>query len=169
MSRFFWKRKILVQSLYSIGMHHAFRGGSGGGGGDELFVHDVIPDLVRSTCGLIAIEKECELGKDFIIMVIDVLSDLVKKQDSLDHIITNYLKSDWKWDRVATVVRTILRLGSYEIIVGSPFTSSRSGGAIISDYVDVAVQMSHNVEAPFINGLLDNVLKNDVKNGEESV
>ena len=73
----------------------------------------------------------------------------------IDQIISRSLAKNWKFDRLQTILRAILRAGVLEINL----KESVPARVIISEYVDVAYAFYGGQEPGMINGVLDSVAR----------
>ncbi len=74
----------------------------------------------------------------------------IEEQDSLDVLLSQYLVN-WEMDRLATVVRNILRIGLYELIHMKDIPPS----VTINESIEMAKKYQDDESARFINGVLD--------------
>ncbi len=81
----------------------------------------------------------------------------VAKADANDKLIEKHAKN-WRLDRMAAIDRNILRLAVYEL---------RSGDTppkvVLDEAIELAKKFSSEEAASFLNGVLDAVLKSEVK------
>lgn len=72
----------------------------------------------------------------------------------LKEMIKHYLSEKWTWDRVSSLLRAILIVGSAELIYSNP-------KIIISEMIEIARDYSFKEpQVKFVNGVLDNIAKN---------
>lgn len=81
----------------------------------------------------------------------DLMLGVSTHRIALDAEISRVLSSDWPLDRLAAVIRAILRAGAYELR-HRPDVPTK---AIINEYVDVAHAFYSDAEPGFVNGVLD--------------
>ncbi|HEX2563004.1 MAG TPA: transcription antitermination factor NusB [Acidimicrobiales bacterium] len=79
--------------------------------------------------------------------------------DLLDHLIGARAKG-WTVERMASVDRTLLRLGTYELA----FEPEQPEGIVISEFVELAKRFSTDDSPKFVNGVLGS-LAGDVRGG----
>jgi len=92
-------------------------------------------------------------GREFALFLTD---GVLKHQNELDLLIRKYSK-DWSLERLPRVDRSILRLAIFELT-----QTDTPGNIVINEAVEMAKEFSA-AEAPiFINGLLDNIWKQEV-------
>lgn len=81
----------------------------------------------------------------------DLMLGVSTNRIALDAEISRVLSNDWPLDRLAAVIRAILRAGAYELR-HRPDVPTK---AIINEYVDVAHAFYSDAEPGFVNGVLD--------------
>lgn len=81
-------------------------------------------------------------------------------KEYLDEAISQTLSEDWRFDRLETVLRTILRLGAYELCkeVEVP------GPVVINEYVSITKAFFDQKEPSFVNASLDKIAKDHARN-----
>jgi len=94
-------------------------------------------------------EKSKEFSKD-------LLQGVVEKMPELDDIIPNYLKN-WKYDRILSIDRNILRMGLYELV----FRPDIPYKVTINEAIELAKRFGDEKSGSFVNGVLDNIVKNE--------
>ena len=85
----------------------------------------------------------------------DVVSGVGERQSDLDNQIKECLSKGWTMDRIESVGRAILRAGAYELVARPDIPTS----VIINEYVDVAKAFFDDSTPGFINGVLDQIAK----------
>lgn len=85
----------------------------------------------------------------------DLLTGIVDRQDEVDSHVAKLLKEGWKYSRLDSTVRAILRAGGYELIARSDVPT----GVVINEYVDIAKAFFEGPEPGYINATLDAVAK----------
>jgi N utilization substance protein B len=88
----------------------------------------------------------------------DIVEGVEKNREILDKNIEQYLESNWRLDRLSVLVRTILRLGAYELL----FYKAVSVATIIDEYIELTKIFNHEADAGFVNSILDNIAKNSL-------
>jgi len=78
------------------------------------------------------------------------------KIPEIDLEIQNYLQDNWKMDRLAAVVRSLLRSACYELM----FEPLVPTPVVLNEYIEVARDFLDEREVKFVNGILDNIAKN---------
>jgi N utilization substance protein B len=96
------------------------------------------------------IEEEAALKPDISLMNKIVLGTQ-KRLTDLDTMIGATLSNEWKIERLEKVVLSILRAGTYELLM-CPETDT---GVIISEYLDVAHAFHEDKEIKFVNASLN--------------
>ena len=86
-------------------------------------------------------------------MLADLVEGTTARRDDLDQRITMHLVEGWSFDRLEMILRTILRIGAYEL-VARPDVPLR---VAISEWVDIAHAFYSGKEPGFVNGVLDRV------------
>lgn len=88
--------------------------------------------------------------------VSQIVEGVISHLDQLDQTIETYLK-DWRKNRLSRVALTILRMAIYEIQYMSDIPESVS----INEAVELAKIFGNDKDAPFINGVLGNIVRNN--------
>ncbi|MGH9703122.1 MAG: transcription antitermination factor NusB [Candidatus Acidiferrales bacterium] len=79
------------------------------------------------------------------------------KADASDQLIEQFAR-DWKLERFAAVDRNILRLAIYELKSGTA-----PPNVVLDEAVELAKKFSAEESVPFVNGILDAILKSESK------
>jgi len=74
--------------------------------------------------------------------------------ESVDEVINSYLK-EWNLDEIGNIERSILRLGTYEIL-----HSDLDDAVIVNEAIELAKRLCNDTSPKFINGVLDAIMKN---------
>jgi N utilization substance protein B len=80
-----------------------------------------------------------------------VVRGVPQHQVEIDQAIAKVLSKDWKLERVDSILRAILRAGTFELI-GRPDVPAR---AVIDEYVELAHAFFSGDEPKFVNAALD--------------
>lgn len=88
--------------------------------------------------------------KDFAIKLYDGILDKVK---IVDETVNVHLK-EWEIDKIGTIERAILRLGTYEILF-----CDVDNAVAINEAIELAKELGNETSPKFINGVLDAVTK----------
>lgn len=87
----------------------------------------------------------------------DLVHSTTHLKEELDELITPFLAQNWRMERIASVLRHILRLATYELKNSKNIAES----IILNEYIEITKDFfDHRNEVGFINGVLDNVAKN---------
>ncbi len=87
----------------------------------------------------------------------------VKRQISIDYIIGCFSKVKLK--KISPYILAILRLGIYQL----KFTDKIPASAAVNESVKLARRYGHSASAGFVNGLLRNVAKSEIKYPEKEI
>jgi N utilization substance protein B len=103
-------------------------------------------------------EKFLDKSKDF---AKELIQTVISNLAALDEIIPKYLKN-WKYDRILSIDRNILRLGAAELFyrLDIPYKVT------INEAIELAKRFGDEKSGSFINGVLDNMVKNEKDNFE---
>ncbi|MDF2881056.1 MAG: antitermination protein NusB [Clostridiaceae bacterium] len=93
-----------------------------------------------------------------LVYITKLLKGIEENMESLDSEICKYLKN-WKLNRLNKVDLCILRIGAYELLYSKDVPTA----VCINEAVEMGKTYSDEKSASFINGVLDNLLKNSVK------
>lgn len=88
--------------------------------------------------------------------VTSTLKGIYDNLEVLDKTIEEYLVS-WKMNRISKVNLSILRLGTYELMINEDIPEK----VAINEAVELTKKYSDEASVKFINGVLDRVLKKD--------
>ncbi|MDY3113155.1 MAG: transcription antitermination factor NusB [Helicobacter sp.] len=124
-------REAVIQLLYAYGS---------GNDGISKFIEQILEE-----------QKIKNTQKEFAqTLFFGVLENL----DEIDKRIKHQLKS-WDFSRIGDIERSILRLGTYEIIF-----SKIDKAVVINEALEIAKNFGNESSAKFINGVLDGISKN---------
>jgi N utilization substance protein B len=90
--------------------------------------------------------------------VSDSVHNIIEKTNIIDELINKYL-NNWTIDRLGKTDQAILRLATYEILY-----TDTPGVVVIDEAIELSKQYSDDKVKNIINAVLDNILKNEVKN-----
>ena len=126
-------REAVISLLYAYDM-----------GNEEIAKHadDILED-----------KKIRNKQKDF---AIELFEGTMGQLESLDKVIVENLK-EWDFERLGTIERAILRLGSYEVL-----NKDLDSAVIINEAIELAKKLCSEQSPSFINGVLDGVSKTKV-------
>ena len=85
----------------------------------------------------------------------EVVDGVVREQKAIDPIVDKLLDKDWPLHRLDSTVRAILRAGAYELM----FMDRVPAKVAISEYVDVADAFFGAEEPRFVNGVLNQLAR----------
>ncbi|WP_321392023.1 transcription antitermination factor NusB [Emcibacter sp.] len=125
-----------IQALYQMEMNGETAG-------------EVIPEFLKYRLGSIVEDEQYnEADNDFFQ---DIVRGVQARQDEIDPLISSALSEDWSLERIESVIRAILRAGTYELL-GRPDVPTK---VIINEYVDLAKAFFEDSKPGFVNGILD--------------
>ncbi len=84
----------------------------------------------------------------------DRVHGVVSNMDKIDQTISKFARN-WRLDRMASVDRNILRLGTYELM----YCSDVPPQVAINEAVELAKRFGTEDSAAFVNGILDAAMK----------
>jgi N utilization substance protein B len=89
----------------------------------------------------------------------DFFADLVRgvpnKQKEIDRAIAQCLAADWKFSRIDSILRAILRAGGYELIARADVPAK----VVIDEYLDITHAFFQGDEPGFVNAALDKLAR----------
>lgn len=85
----------------------------------------------------------------------DVLSGVVREQRAIDRAVDDALTEGWPLKRIETVLRSVLRCGTYELM----FRKDVPPKAVINEYVTVARAFYEGDEPGISNAVLDSIAR----------
>jgi N utilization substance protein B len=100
------------------------------------------------------LSKSKEFAEELVKLVVDNI-------EVIDKIIPNYLKN-WKFDRLLSIDRNILRLGLAELLYREDIPYK----VTINESIELAKRFGDEKSGSFINGVLDHIVKNEGSNYE---
>jgi transcription antitermination protein NusB len=81
----------------------------------------------------------------------DIVQGVVREQLRIDPLVDRHLAEGWRLNRVDSILRAILRAGTYEMLMRSDVPSR----VVITEYVDLARAFFEGEEPKVVNGILD--------------
>lgn len=102
-----------------------------------------------------------ELDSETQAFVATLVKGILKHHAELEEILVKYLKN-WKLSRISKIEHTILILGIYEL----KFLPDVPGKVVINEAIELGKKYSTKESAGFINGILDNVFKQELNRNE---
>jgi transcription antitermination protein NusB len=98
-------------------------------------------------------EEFLDKSKEFALELVKIVLENLKQ---IDEIIPNYLKN-WKYDRILSIDRNILRMGVAEFLYRQDIPYK----VTINEAIELAKRFGDEKSGGFINGVLDNLVKNE--------
>jgi len=114
--------------------------------------------------GLLVFEEFCDhfqVNKKAIPYAKKLLDGVQEKADAINQLICKYAEN-WRLERMSVIDRNILRLAVYEVYYQDDVPIS----VAINEAVEIAKSYSTDDSAPFINGILDSMAKEEASRGE---
>ena len=103
-------------------------------------------------------EKFLDKSKEF---ARELIKSVTSNLAALDEIIPKYLKN-WKYDRILSIDRNILRIGAAELFYRDDIPYK----VTINEAIELAKRFGDEKSGSFINGVLDNMVKKEKVNFE---
>lgn len=91
-----------------------------------------------------------------------LITGVQEKKDTVDRMISKYLKIGWTIDRISMMDRSILRLAVYELL----FDEKTPPKVAINEAVELAKQFGDVHSKRFINGVLGKLIRENEKKEE---
>ena len=85
----------------------------------------------------------------------DLVKGCTERRDDVDRIVASALPADWPLARIESVLRAILRAGTYELLARSDVPAR----VIINEYVEIAHAFFSGKEPGMANGALDRIAR----------
>lgn len=123
----------------------------------ELFVQ-IIPGFLNKPSGVDLIQL---ISKDKEKFAFDLLNTVIDKEDYLLEIIKPKLKN-WDPERIALLDMVLMKMGLSEFL----YFDTIPPKVTINEYIDLAKDYSTEQSGHFINGILDNIHKELLQNGQ---
>lgn len=122
----------------------------------ELADTDLTDILAEYGVGALArgFDDETATSEDFEFFR-DVVSGVVREQRQIDPRINTCLAEGWRLDRLDSILRAILRAGTYELSHRKDIPAP----VVINEYLDVAHAFFEDDEPKFVNGVLDRLAR----------
>lgn len=93
--------------------------------------------------------------------VATLVKGILKTHEELETILVKYLKN-WKLSRISKIEHTIFILAIYEL----KYHTDVPGKVVINEAIELGKKYSTKESAAFLNGILDNVFKQELKRNE---
>jgi N utilization substance protein B len=101
-----------------------------------------------------------EISPDEEKFAIELIQGVITQIEKIDKLITDYSKN-WKFERLAIIDKSILRLAIYEML----FIKDIPAIVTINECIDLGKTFGGENSGQFINGILDAVKKNELREG----
>lgn len=102
-----------------------------------------------------------ELSPDGQAYVANMVKGILKTSAELEEILVKYLKN-WKLSRISKIEHTIFIMSIYEL----KYQTDVPGKVVINEAIELGKKYSTKESAGFLNGILDNVFKQELKRNE---
>jgi N utilization substance protein B len=102
-----------------------------------------------------------ELDGDAQAYVATVVKGMLKHHQELEEILVKYLKN-WKLSRISKIEHTILVMAIFEL----KYHPEIPGKVVINEAIELGKKYSTKESSSFINGILDNIFKQELKRNE---
>lgn len=122
----------------------------------ELAETDLSDILAEYGAGAIARGvSEAEMGSEDFAFFSDIISGVVKDQRTIDPKINGCLADGWRLERLDSILRAILRAGTYELTQRADVPAR----VVINEYLNLTHAFFDAGESKFINGVLDRLAR----------
>lgn len=139
-------RLAAVQALYQLEVTGAGRGARA----IDAVLREFIDHRFGSEAG--GEEEEEALFREVDrVLFAEIVKGVSARLDDLNGMVSSALPPDWPLERLETVLRAVLRAGSWELLA-RPDIPAR---VIISEYIEVAHAFFSGKEPGMVNGILD--------------
>ncbi len=102
-----------------------------------------------------------ELSTDAQANVASMVKGILQHHEELDTILVKYLQN-WKLSRISKIEHTIFIMAIYEL----KFHPEVPGKVVINEAIELGKKYSTKESAGFLNGILDNVYKQELKRND---
>lgn len=99
------------------------------------------------------IELRMRRNKPLVAFGLDLLGGIRQRRKEIDGVISRHA-SNWSIKRMATIDRNVLRIATFEMTWGGV-----PGRVAINEAVELAKRYGHHNSGPFVNGILDRILR----------
>ncbi len=138
-------REIALKTLYAYDIHK-----------QNVDINELLEDIIA--------DVRKDLCPETLEYAYSIVNGVVEHLDEIDEIIQKYLE-DWRLERLGTIERALLRLGTYELL----FADVPDKGRVFIDLLDLAKCYGLDDEAlKFINGVLSSIYKNEKVRKDEN-
>ena len=90
-----------------------------------------------------------------------LVAGVLAHQSDIDALISEHAKN-WDLPRLASIDRAVLRIGTYELI----YESDTPENVVINEAVEIAKDYSTDESGKFVNGVLDTIKKERVRESQ---
>jgi N utilization substance protein B len=114
-----------------------------------------ITEIADADCVEIFVAEDIalsEMDKDFFQRLLKTTADNLLE---IDELIAKNLSDKWKMDRLDNVMKSILRLGTAELL----YFEDVPAKVVFNEYIEISKSFFEKSEVAFINGLLNSVAK----------
>jgi transcription antitermination protein NusB len=140
-------RTIALQSLYQIDIAERTREEI-----EEFITTYTFSENEKEEKKADFFDKSKEFGRELVDCVVNNLA-------AIDAIIPKYLKN-WKYDRILSIDRNILRIGVAELLYREDIPYK----VTINEAIELAKKFGDDKSGSFVNGVLDNIVKSEKEN-----
>ncbi len=98
-------------------------------------------------------DRQLDAGAPLNPYTVELVEGVTRERDDLDRIIGSASR-EWSVDRMPAVDRTVLRIGTWELLHGDV-----PAGVAIDEAVELCKQLSTDESPTFVNGVLSRVLE----------
>jgi len=125
-----------------------------------LYAHDIgNPEVCQFSEDLLEEKKIRNKQREF---ALGLYNGVLSYLEGIDSKIKAHLK-DWDFDRLDHVDKSILRLGTYELLY-----TELDRAVVINEAVELAKELGSDQSPKFVNGVLDAIEKSTSKKGEKA-
>jgi len=125
-----------------------------------LYAHDIgNPEVQQFSEDLLEEKKIRNKQREF---ALGLYNGVLEHLETIDNEIKAHLK-DWDFERLDHVDKSILRLGTYELLY-----TDLDRAVIINEAVELAKELGSDQSPKFVNGVLDAIEKTTSNNDEEA-
>jgi len=125
-----------------------------------LYAHDIgNPEVQQFSEDLLEEKKIRNRQREF---ALGLYNGVLEHLDAIDSEIKAHLK-DWDFNRLDHVDKSILRLGTYELLY-----TDLDRAVIINEAVELAKELGSDQSPKFVNGVLDAIEKTTSRKGEKA-
>lgn len=104
---------------------------------------------------------EVHLPSESLALVSSMVKGILKHQTDIEEILVKYLKN-WKLSRISKIEHTIFMMAIYEL----KYMPETPGKVVINEALELGKKYSTKESAGFLNGILDNVFKQELNRDE---